>query len=145
MILLISNSVSIRVVIIVNNKINSIFSRINTIMTHKLQSSRPEIRSYLRLIIISAALVCVSTDAFATITTGTAFDSPLAILRTVFTGPIAYTAALLGIVVAGAMLVFGGEIGDFAKRLIMLVLVIAIIVLANNVLLEFFGASGATV
>ena len=114
-------------------------------MTHELQSSRPEIRAYPSLIIISAALICVSADVFATITTGTAFDSPLAILRTVFTGPIAYTAALLGIVVAGAMLVFGGEIGDFAKRLIMLVLVIAIIVLANNVLLQFFGASGAVV
>ena len=119
--------------------------RKKTIMEHELQSSRPEIRLYLSLIIISAALICVSTDVFATITTGTAFDSPLAKLRTVFTGPIAYTAALLGIVVAGAMLVFGGEIGDFAKRLIMLVLVIAIIVLANNVLLQFFGASGAVV
>ncbi len=114
-------------------------------MTHKLQSTRPDVGPYPSLIIISAALICVSPDALATITTGTAFDSPLAILRTVFTGPIAYTAALLGIVVAGAMLVFGGEIGDFAKRLIMLVLVIAITVLANNVLLQFFGTSGAIV
>ena len=114
-------------------------------MSQEHHLSRQGIRLYPSLILISAALLLVSPDVFATITTGTAFDSPLAILRTVFTGPIAYTAALLGIVVAGAMLVFGGEIGDFAKRLIMLVLVIAIIVLANNVLLQFFGASGATV
>ena len=106
---------------------------------------RPGIKLYSGLILLGTGLLLVSPDVFATITTGTAFDSPLAILRNVFTGPIAYTAALLGIVVAGAMLVFGGEIGDFAKRLIMLVLVIAIIVLANNVLLQFFGTSGAVV
>ena len=100
---------------------------------------------YSGLVLVSTGFLVASPDAFASITTGTAFDSPLAILRNVFTGPIAYTAALLGIVVAGAMLVFGGEIGDFAKRLIMLVLVIAIIVLANNVLLQFFGTSGAVV
>ena len=114
-------------------------------MNQELDLSRSGIKLYPGLILTSTGLFLISPDAFATITTGTAFDGPLAILRNVFTGPIAYTTALLGIVVAGAMLVFGGEIGDFAKRLIMLVLVIAIIVLANNVLLQFFGASGAVV
>ncbi len=106
---------------------------------------RPVPGLYPGLLLLSTSFLLASPEVFATITTGTAFDSPLAILRNVFTGPIAYTAALLGIVVAGAMLVFGGEIGDFAKRLIMLVLVIAIIVLANNVLLQFFGTSGTVV
>lgn len=102
-------------------------------------------QSAIPTITVAILLCAVSIDALAATSTGTAFDTPLEILRSVFTGPIAYTAALIGIVVAGAMLIFGGEIGEFAKRLIMLILVIAIIVLANNVLSQFFGATGAVV
>ena len=95
-------------------------------------------------LLMGMIILAISPEAVATTaTTGTAFDGPLETLRGVFTGPIAYTAALLGIVVAGAMLVFGGEIGEFAKRLIMLVLVIAVVVLAATVLTDFFGTGAA--
>lgn len=105
----------------------------------------PEARLRLVATTVCALLLVYCTDAAASTVTGTAFDNPLQILRGVFTGPIAYTAALIGIVVAGAMLIFGGEIGEFAKRLIMLILVIAIIVLANNILNQFFSVSGAVI
>ena len=39
------------------------------------------------------------------------------------------------------MLVWGGEINEFARRLIMLVLVISLIILAGNVLTTLFNAS----
>ena len=46
--------------------------------------------------------------------------------------------------VAGAMLIWGGEINEFARKLIMVVLVIALIVAATNLLSTLFGV-GAVV
>jgi type IV secretion system protein VirB2 len=58
--------------------------------------------------------------------------------------PVAYAISLIGTVVTGAMLVWGGEINEFARRLIMLVLVISLIVFASNVLTTLFS-TGAVV
>jgi type IV secretion system protein VirB2 len=49
----------------------------------------------------------------------------------------------MGIVVAGAMLVWGGEIGDFVRRIIMLTLAISLIVFSANILATLFSVSGA--
>jgi len=46
-------------------------------------------------------------------------------------------------VVAGAMLVWGGEINEFARRIIMLVLVISLIVFSTQLLSTLFNVSGA--
>lgn len=43
------------------------------------------------------------------------------------------------------MLIWGGEINDFARKMILIVLVIALIVMATNVLTTLFGATGAVV
>lgn len=43
------------------------------------------------------------------------------------------------------MLVFGGEIGQFLKAIILLALVISLIVLATNILTTLFGIGGATI
>jgi type IV secretion system protein TrbC len=60
------------------------------------------------------------------------------------TGPVAYAVSLIGVVVTGAMLIFGGEINEFARRIIMLVLVVALLVSATNLLSTLFSA-GAVV
>jgi type IV secretory pathway VirB2 component (pilin) len=69
------------------------------------------------------------------------WESPLATLRTSFSGPVAYAISIIGIVVCGAMLIYGGEINEFARRAIMMVLVIALIVLANSVLTSLFSTA----
>ena len=51
----------------------------------------------------------------------------------------------MGIVVAGATLVWGGEINEFVRRIIMLVLVISLIVFAANILSTLFNVSGAVI
>ena len=61
------------------------------------------------------------------------------------TGPVALGISLIGIVVAGGMLIFGGELGEFARRAIMLVLVLALLVAANNILTTLFGSAGAMI
>jgi type IV secretion system protein VirB2 len=73
------------------------------------------------------------------------WETPLQTIATSITGPVAYAISLIGIVVAGAMLVWGGEINEFARRMIMLVLVlvISLIVFATQVLSTLFNVSGA--
>lgn len=69
------------------------------------------------------------------------WESPLKSLRDSFSGPVAFAISLIGIVVCGAMLIWGGEINEFARRMIMVVLVVAVIVLANSVLTSLFSSA----
>ena len=69
-----------------------------------------------------------------------AWDSPLTTLKNDITGPVAFTISLLGVVAAGAALVFGGEINEFTRRVMMLVLVVSFVVAATN----FASALGIT-
>lgn len=71
------------------------------------------------------------------------WETPLQAISASVTGPIAYAISLMGIVVAGAMLVWGGEINEFARRIIMLTLVISLIVFASNIMSTLFNVSGA--
>ena len=68
------------------------------------------------------------------------WETPLQTLRDSITGPVAYAVSLMGIVVAGAMLVWGGEINEFVRRMIMLILVISLIIFASNILSTLFNA-----
>ena len=72
------------------------------------------------------------------------WDGPLTTLRNDITGPVAFTISLLAMVAAGAALVFGGEINEFVRRIIMLVLVASFIVGVTN-LASALGISGAMV
>jgi type IV secretory pathway VirB2 component (pilin) len=69
------------------------------------------------------------------------WEAPLTKLSNSIKGPVAYAISLIGTVVTGAMLVWGGEINEFARRLIMLVLVISLIIFASNILTTLFNAS----
>src|SRR6516165_3740896 len=54
------------------------------------------------------------------------WDAPLTTLKNDITGPVAFTISLLAMVACGAALVFGGEIHEFVRRIIMLVLVVLV-------------------
>jgi len=75
---------------------------------------------------------------------GLPWEGPLDKLRRSISGPVAFVIALLGIIACGATLIWGGEISEFTRRIIYVVLVVCIIVFANTLLT---GAlfSGATV
>ena len=72
---------------------------------------------------------------------GLPWETPLDTLVQSIRGPVAYGISLLGIVSAGAMLVWGGEINEFVRRVIMLVLVISLIVFAGNILTTLFSSA----
>lgn len=67
------------------------------------------------------------------------YESWLTNLRNSVTGPVAFTLAVVGIVVAGGILIFGGELSGFFRTLIFLVLVMALVIGAQNMISTFFG------
>lgn len=70
---------------------------------------------------------------------GLPYETWLANLRNSVTGPVAFTLAMIGIVVAGGVLIFGGDLNGFFRTLIFIVLVMALIIGAQNILGTFFG------
>jgi type IV secretion system protein TrbC len=75
---------------------------------------------------------------------GLPWEQPLQLITQSIQGPVAYAISLLGIISCGGMLIWGGEINEFLRRGIMLVMVISLVVLASNVLSTLF-ATGAVV
>lgn len=72
------------------------------------------------------------------------WDGPLTTLRNDLTGPVAFTIALLAMVAAGAALAFGGEMSQFTRSMIMVVLVASFITGVVNVAAAL-GIVGAVV
>ena len=93
-----------------------------------------------------AVLLLLPDHALAASTSsgGLPWETPLQTVSQSLTGPVAYAVSLIGVVITGAMLIFGGEINEFARRIIMLVLVIALLVSATNILSTLFS-TGAVV
>jgi type IV secretion system protein VirB2 len=92
-------------------------------------------------LLFAAVILLIPALAHATSTGGSGleWETPLQKIRDSVTGPVAYAISLLGIVVTGAILVFGGEINEFVRRLIMLVLVISLMVFAADLLNTLFN------
>ena len=92
----------------------------------------------------SIAFLCAllfSTDnAQAAVGAGGAlpYETWLVNLRSSVTGPVAFTLSIVGIVVAGGILIFGGELNAFFRTLIFIVLVMALLVGANNIMTNLF-------
>lgn len=72
------------------------------------------------------------------------WESPLQQIQQSITGPVAGFIALAAVAVAGGMLIFGGELNDFARRLMYVVLVAGILLGATQIV-ALFGASGASI
>jgi type IV secretion system protein VirB2 len=71
------------------------------------------------------------------------WETPLQTIGTSLSGPVAGVISLIAIVVCGITLIWGGEIGDFAKKLVYVVMVIAVLVGASSLVTTLFGTSGA--
>ena len=60
-------------------------------------------------------------------------------LRQSVTGPWAFTISIVGIVAAGATLIFGGDLNGFMRTIIFIILVLSFIVAAQNTLTAITG------
>ncbi len=74
------------------------------------------------------------------------WEAPLTTIKNSLSGPVAGAISLIGVIAAGSMLMFGNS-GDFSgafRTLIWVVLVVAIIIVANNIITLVSG-SGAVI
>jgi type IV secretion system protein TrbC len=96
---------------------------------------------YLGLLAVLSVILLAPHTALASEGTGGSlpYESWLTNLRNSVTGPVAFTLSLIGIVVAGGILIFGGELNGFFRTLIFIVLVMALLVGAQNMMGTFFG------
>lgn len=96
---------------------------------------------YIGLAFFLAFLLLAPQHAFASEGSGGAlpYESWLTQLRNSVTGPVAFAISIIGIVIAGGVLIFGGELNAFFRTLIFLVLVMALLIGAQNMMSTFFG------
>lgn len=95
-------------------------------------------------VVVLAALMSGEAHA-STGAGGVPWEGPLLIIVNSLKGPVAIGIGIIGFVVAGGTMVFGGEMGDFGRRSAMLALVVSVLVLATNFLSVVFGVSGAVI
>ncbi|MBO9134483.1 conjugal transfer pilin TrbC (plasmid) [Rhizobium sp. B230/85] len=103
----------------------------------------------IKLVLTWAALaaVCVSLAEPALASSGGGglpWESPLQQIQQSITGPVAGFIALAAVAIAGAMLIFGGELNDFARRLCYVALVGGVLLGATQIV-ALFGATGASI
>jgi type IV secretion system protein TrbC len=98
------------------------------------------------LFIVALTMALFAGEAFAgSGTGGLPWEGPLAAVARSLTGPVALAISIVGLAVAGGTLIFGGELSEFARRLMLLVLAISLLVAGASFLSILFGVSAATV
>lgn len=94
---------------------------------------------------ILGLFVLIPDLALASSSSGMPWEDPLSKVVDSITGPVAFGISVLGVVVAGMSLIFGGQLDGFIQKIAILALVIAVIVLATNVMSALFGVSSTVV
>ena len=74
-----------------------------------------------------SALYC----GVASAQTALPWEAPLTALQTSLTGPVAKAIGIIALAVSGGMLAFGGELNEFTKRIMMVVLALSVMLLAS--------------
>jgi len=87
--------------------------------------------------VLVAAEPALATD------TGMPWEPALTRIQNSMTGPVALAVSILGIFVCGALLIFGGDMQEFVRRMIYVVLAIALLVSASSLISLLFGFRSA--
>ncbi|MBO6259160.1 MAG: TrbC/VirB2 family protein [Succinivibrio sp.] len=86
--------------------------------------------------------LCFEVMAAETSSGALPYEGWLRTLQQSFTGPVAFSVSLLGIISCGATLIFmGGEIGRFVRSIVYLVLVMTLLIGANSMMTRFFNGA----
>jgi type IV secretion system protein VirB2 len=97
----------------------------------------------------SAALVLLTLErtgwAAGVGGSGLPWESPLRMVANSLTGPVALSIAIIALMAAGGILVFGGELNEFARRSCIAVLAIALLVAGSSFMATLFGVAGAVI
>jgi type IV secretion system protein VirB2 len=104
-------------------------------------SNRQATLCYVAAALLLGALLLMPQLAVASEGTGGSlpYESWLTNLRNSVTGPVAFALSIIGIVIAGGVLIFGGDLNAFFRTLVFIVLVMALLVGAQNMMGTLFG------
>jgi type IV secretion system protein TrbC len=108
---------------------------------HSSLRSRGQLLFLFGFLTLLAFVFLTPQDVFASAGTGgnLPYESWLMNLRNSVTGPVAFALSIIGIVIAGGVLIFGGDLNGFFRTMVFLVLVMAFLVGAQNIMSSFFG------
>ncbi|THV19868.1 TrbC/VirB2 family protein [Peteryoungia ipomoeae] len=95
-------------------------------------------------LLTALCFTCIAAPALAGSGGNLPWEAPLEQIQESITGPVAGYIALAAVAISGAMLIFGGELNDFARRLIYIVMVAGILLGATTIV-GLFGSTGASV
>ncbi|AVH45682.1 TrbC/VirB2 family protein [Agrobacterium tumefaciens] len=102
-------------------------------------------KSFIAIALLAVPIVLTSVaPAVASSGGSLPWEGPLQQIQESINGPVAGAIALAAVAIAGGMLIFGGELNDFARRLVYVVLVAGILLGATNIV-GLFGATGASI
>ena len=84
--------------------------------------------------------LCADVASASTTTGGgLPFDSWFTKIQSSITGPFAFTVSIVGIVSAGATMIFGGEMNGFLRTLVFIVLVLSFVIGAEALMTAVTG------
>lgn len=100
----------------------------------------------LGMILVIGCFVLPAPQAMASSSGGSGlpYESALEKVKDSLSGPVATSLSVIGICLAGAMLIFGGDMNGFFRALCMVVLVCSLMV-GGTKILSTLGISGATI
>ncbi|TWA81529.1 type IV secretion system protein VirB2 [Azospirillum brasilense] len=92
-------------------------------------------------IMLALAVLVLPDAALASVGTGGSlpYETWLESLRNSVTGPVAFTVSIIGIIIAGSVLIFGGDLNGFFRTLVFIILVMSLLVGAQNFMTTVFG------
>ena len=76
---------------------------------------------------------------------GLPWEGPLLRVALSLTGPVALAISTIALMAAGGVLVFGGELNEFARRSCVAVLAISFLVAGSAFMTTLFGVAGALI
>jgi type IV secretion system protein VirB2 len=99
----------------------------------------------MKIAAVGAMALVLQQRALANTSTIASLETPLQSLQKSLSGPIALSIGIIAVVITGAMLIFGGEISDFGKRMAYVVLVLGILLSANTIITSLFTNTSALI
>ncbi|HVZ42783.1 MAG TPA: TrbC/VirB2 family protein [Ramlibacter sp.] len=110
--------------------------------TRTLGKWRPYVAWALQCLVVLALWLLLSDMALAAEGgTGDPWGSSLTKLADMLNGTVARGIGTIALFAAGGMLVFGGELNEFTKKICMVVLAVAVMVLGGGMITGIFGAA----
>ena len=91
------------------------------------------------------AVTVMSDPAFASLGGGLPWETPLNKVKDSLSGPVALAVGVIAFFAGGAMLVFGGEMTDFARRAALVVLACGFLLGGSNLLTTLYGTTSSSI